>query len=495
VVRLPISLGILAVVLAVFLGALDQTVIVTVLPAVVVDLAIPFDQIDRAAWVVSGYLLGYAVALPLMGRLADRRGRRLALSLSLGLFALGSLGCALSPSLLALILSRLVQAAGGGALLPVAIAIVGERYAPDRRLLIIGVIGAVAEAGGVVGPLYGAAIVSVLSWRWIFVLNLPLSIVLLVLAVRDLPRRADPGGPIDFGGAVVLALSLGSFVVGCSHETLAIAGRDVRPILIVLAVGLLAVFFAVELRAQDPIVNLPLLREPAFAAAILGGFVLGGSLIVAMVDVPLYAATILNATPAGGGLLLMRLTALIPIGALLGGLLGQRLGLAVPTGLGFLLSAVGLSQLASLGATPLPAPLWWSLGLTGLGFGVLIAPLTMSSIVAAGDAYAASAASLFTVARLLGMTVGLSVLTAWGLRRFNDLAGVIPLPLPQIGESAAQFQTRIAVYNHALLGVGAEVYHEIFLGAAALSLVGLVAVPLLRAVRPGHPLSSTADSD
>src|SRR5205814_741366 len=119
--RNPELLRTSALIAAVFLGAVDQTAIVTTLPAIVVDLQIPFDRIDQAAWIVSGYLLGYTVALPLMGRFADLRGHRTSLMIALGVFALGSLGCALSGSLGVLVVSRLVQAAGGGALVPVAV--------------------------------------------------------------------------------------------------------------------------------------------------------------------------------------------------------------------------------------------------------------------------------------------------------------------------------------------------------------------------------------
>jgi hypothetical protein len=202
-----------------------------------------------------------------------------------------------------------------------------------------------------------------------------------------------------------------------------------------------------------------------------------------MVDVPLYAATVLNATPGDGGLLLLRLTALIPLGALLGGALGQSIGFGPPTIGGFLVATGGLVELSTWGTAPTVGTEWLGLAVAGVGFGLLIAPLTTAVVEVSGTERAASAASTFTVGRLGGMTVGLSALTALGLRRFEDLTSTLQLPLPIVGESAADYQNRLATFNQALLVAGAEVYREIFLAAAAICLVGLVVGLLLWSAR------------
>ena len=260
------TLSLAAAVAAVFLGALDQTVIVTVLPAVVVDLEIPFDRIDQAAWIVSGYLLGYTVSLPLMGRFSDLRGRRLSFTLALLAFALGSAGCAVAGSLSFLVAARVLQAAGGGALLPVAIAAVGERYPNRRRVLVIGLVGAVAEAGGVLGPLYGAAIVAWLTWRWIFWLNIPLSLLLLGGIMVGPTEATRAPGKIDRAGAGLIALGLGSLIVGLSHGAVTIGGVDVRLALVILALIAVGGFAWYELRIGDPLLDLRLLRTPGVSA-------------------------------------------------------------------------------------------------------------------------------------------------------------------------------------------------------------------------------------
>jgi MFS family permease len=474
------TLSLVTIVAAVFLGALDQTVIVTVLPAVVTDLQIPFDRIDQAAWIVSGYFLGYTVSLPLMGRFSDLHGRRLSVAIALAAFSVGSAGCAVAGSLSLLVISRVVQAAGGGALLPIGIAAVSERFPLSRRVLAIGLVGAVAEAGGVLGPLYGAAIVSWLTWRWIFWLNIPLALLLFGGAIFGPVEVARLPGKLDLTGAAAIAVTLGCLILALSHNAIELARVDARPILGGLSALTFGYFCWHELRVADPLLDPRLLRRAGLVAALIGGLILGIALIVAMVDVPLYAATVRGASAADGGLLLMRLTALIPVGAILGGWLGSRLGLAIPSGLGFVAASGGLALMSAWGQFPSNGYLWISLGLAGLGFGLLIAPLSTAAVNLGGIGREASAAAMFTVARLVGMTIGLAALTSWGLRRFDDLAGAIPLPLPQIGDTAAVTQQRLADFDVALLVAGTEVYREIFLVGAAISLLGLGVIRWLR---------------
>src|SRR5712691_12737486 len=178
--RTAAMLALLAACAAVFLTALDQNVVVTALPKIITDLQIPVSQLDRAAWIISGYLLGYVIAMPLMGRVSDIYGRRRVFIICLSVFAVGSLFCGLapilagvfpldflqnfgvdisSPGLLWLVAARFVQAAGGGAVVPVAMAVAGDFYGEKRRGLALGLIGMITEAGGVLGPLYGSVIV------------------------------------------------------------------------------------------------------------------------------------------------------------------------------------------------------------------------------------------------------------------------------------------------------------------------------------------------
>src|SRR3982074_2195359 len=218
-------LALLAACAAVFLTALDQTVVVTALPQIITDLQIPVVQLDRAAWIISGYLLGYVIAMPLMGRFSDMYGRRRIFLICLGICALGSLFCGLapilgnaidisflehiglnvdSPGLIWLVAARFVQAAGGGAVVPVAMAVAADFYGEERRAVALGLIGMVTEAGGVLGPVYGSLIVQTWGWQAIFYLNLPIVAVLLFFIWRLIPASVHLKERIDLPGALLL---------------------------------------------------------------------------------------------------------------------------------------------------------------------------------------------------------------------------------------------------------------------------------------------------
>ncbi|MDQ6660923.1 MAG: MFS transporter, partial [Chloroflexota bacterium] len=225
--------------IGVFFTALDQTVVVTALPPIINDLNIGIIKIDHAAWIISAYLLGFIVAMPLMGRVSDIYGRRRIFLLCLSIFGLGSVLCGLapvfgnmwdlgflnvlnidtsSPGLIWLIAARLLQAIGGGALVPVAMAIASDFYGQERRALALGIIGAVTEAGGVIGPLYGALIVQHFGWQYIFYFNIPIVIVLMAAAWVLIPRGTRLHEGIDWIGALLLGLALTCLSLGLAQQ-------------------------------------------------------------------------------------------------------------------------------------------------------------------------------------------------------------------------------------------------------------------------------------
>ena len=186
---IPTNWLLIAVGFAVFLGAMDQTVVVTLLKPIMDGVNVPVDQFYRTAWIVNGYILGYVVAMPLMGRVADVYGHRRMFLVALGIFVVGSLWVSVCQTLNMLIVARAVQALGAGTLVPVSMAIVAEHVPPERRVLSFGLLGAAAEGGGLLGPLWGGSLVQILGWRGHFWINVLLVIPVVIVVLRS------PAGP------------------------------------------------------------------------------------------------------------------------------------------------------------------------------------------------------------------------------------------------------------------------------------------------------------
>lgn len=476
---------------------------------------IPVTELDRAAWVVTAYLLGYTVALPLMGRVADVYGQRRIYMLALSLFMVGSVLCALAPSLGWLIAARTLQAVGGGAVLPVGMAMARHLFSERRVPFMLGVLGAVAEAGGVIGPLWGALIMkgmdgwlNVVGWRWIFWVNVPLSLVFGLLILRTPPLPRFPG-KIDWAGAALLggaltALSLGLATPGsvgawAGLQAAQTGGSDwLTPQglgLLGLSALLFVLFVVWQRRAASPLVPLELFsrRNWPFSAANITNFLVGAALIITMVNVPLYVASVLQGTAEQGGFMLLRMTALIPVGALVGGSLGLRVQFCWIAISGLLVTAAGFYVMSGWTlAEPDSASHWAGLALNGLGFGLLISPVTATALQWGGLTQAALSAASVNVSRMVGMMVSLSVLTVLGLRRFQELMSSHPaVILKNAGETDAGFAQRQADYTRAYETASLDVYTSGFVIALLICLVALAFAVWLRR-KPGTDVETGA---
>ena len=185
---LPVPFVLAIIGLGAFITALDQTVVVTALPSVMLDLKVPIAELDRVSWIITAYLVGYTVAMPLIGRLGDVYGYPRVYQASLVVFCVGTSLVALSSTLDWMVGARVIQAVGGGATVPIGMALATTLVPKGQRGLALGVVGASAEAGAMLGPAYGGAIVELLNWRWIFWLNIPQSAVIFA-ALLWLPNR------------------------------------------------------------------------------------------------------------------------------------------------------------------------------------------------------------------------------------------------------------------------------------------------------------------
>ena len=453
--------------LGVFSTALDQTVVVAALPGVMVDLQIPLTELDRAAWIVTAYLVAYTVAMPMGGRLSDVHGRVRMFQAALIVFAIGSALVAVAPNFDWIVSARVLQAIGGGATVPIGLAMAVATVSPQRRGIAIGLVAAAAEAGSVLGPLYGGAIIELLGWRWIFWLDVPQSLILIAL-LAILPNRANPGARMDYMGAMVMGGALVFLTAGLSQRGL-FSATSVYPYLLVTAGTLLvAALVFLERRTDQPLLPPFLYRSRAFLSSNGAQFLVGVALIIALVSVPLMAGTVMERSALESVLHLLRLTAAIPVGAVAGGYLLRWAGVRSVCIAGLALMGAGLLFMSGWEAQVEELRLTLPLVSAGLGFGLVIPPIGVSALSASPSNYWGAAASLVTASRMVGMALGLAALSAWGIERFYSLTGDLDL-----GSSFEQTET-------VLINAGVTVFQNMFLITGLLSLLAILPALLMR---------------
>lgn len=445
----------------IFVGAMDLTVVSAVLPQVIFDLEIPIQTgLDEAAWIVTGYLLAYTVAMTFMGRLSDLFGRLRVYLLALTIFGIGSYLVAVAdgwpaetlrtviytirigrpdPSqiaLIALIASRMIQAFGAGAMVPVGMALVGDLYPQGKRARMLGLIAAVDTAGWVVGHLYGGILVRYFDWRVIFWLNLPICVLAFMLIVQLL--RAIPAskseGRMDWPGVALITIGLSTLniALGAGTELSSATHLNDSPALpeyalpmLIFALVFLGLFVLRERNAEHPLIAISLFQRPNFTPANIANFLIGFSLFIAIANVPLFINTLVAETLEQGawdsGWMLSALTIPMAISSIPGGWLTDRYGYRLPGVLGVTLAVLGFVLMSGWATTTSYLVMIPQLCLTGVGFGFTIAPIAAAVVNASPLRYRGTASGLVLIFRLLGMTLGVSSITTYGLQRTNRL--------------------------------------------------------------------------
>ena len=317
-VSAPVVLGIVC--FGVFTTALDQTAVVTALPTMMPDLKIPTtaEGLDRASWIVTAYLLAYTSAMPIMGRLADIHGHSKVYKASLVVFGIGSTLVAVATNLEWMVGARVVQAIGGGATVPISMAIACAVLPNHQRGVGIGLVIASAEAGSMLGPAYGGAIVKLLDWRWVFWLNLPQSAVLF-LALTRLPSERQTGVRMDYLGGALLTATLVLLSLTLSQGGLFSLSSPAPLIIGIPAIGIAVSFILLERRTIQPLLAGFLFQSRAFLAANLTQLLEGISFIIAIVTVPLMADTVMGTRPSDGSIVAPEIDRFHPRGGDLGG--------------------------------------------------------------------------------------------------------------------------------------------------------------------------------
>jgi MFS family permease len=421
--------------LGVFFAADDQTTVVAVLPQMITDIGLPQDQFYRAAWIINGYILGYVIAMPLMGRVADTYGHALMFAVSLVVFMAGSAGVALADDLTTVSVIRGIQAVGGGAVVPIAMAIAADALPAERRALGIGAIAAASEAGGLIGPLWGGGITELIGWRGVFWINLPMCMPLAAAAfwlARDTGTRHRR--PVDVAGGALFGASLVCLTLALTNDPIEPRPAVWSAALFAGALALFALFLVRQIRTADPLVDLRLFTRRPIAAGFLATVLHGGVTMVAMINIPLFTNIVLNGSALEGGINLTRMTVGVPLGAIAGGFIAIRFGFNRTGVLGAALMGLGFLGMSSWGSDPGVVAFTLPPFATGVGLGLVIAPVGAAVMNEVAEGFRASISSLLTVVDLTGSLVGIALLTTRGLSGFYASAGLIPLDDPRYAE-------------------------------------------------------------
>ena len=425
--------------LGLFIGALDTGIVTPARTVIQGDLGIT-DQMS--VWIITVYTLAYAAAIPVMGKLADRSGRKRIYLVSIALFGAGSLLCGLAQdvgSFWMLLGARAVQAVGGGGIVPVATAEFGTTFPPEKRGLALGLVGGVYGIANIFGASAGSLILSLFgqtNWQFIFYVNVPICAAIVAVGVFVLPNtRAEEVKPIDgFGIAVlvtmVLALlyglkNLDFFDVGAS-----IASTDVWPFLLAFVV-LLPLFVLIERRAADPVLNLSYFRNRDILVTLVLS-VITGVILMGIIFIPQFAENVLKLPSGSGGYVVIVLAAFAGVGAPVSGKLIDRFGVKAVLAFGLAASAAGALFLA-LVATRFAnmVTLIVSLVAIGIGMGFTIGtPLNYMMLAKTKESESNSALATLSLVRSVGTAVAPAVLVAFiahaGMAVPDRIMGVLP---------------------------------------------------------------------
>jgi MFS family permease len=502
--------------IGVFLAGLELMVTAVALPQILSTIA-NWTDLRKASWIINGYLLVYVVTMPLAGRLTDLWGARRLFLVALSIFTIGSLLAGLAQTLDQLIAARLIQAVGGGAIIPVATAAASHLFDGPARPRALGVIGALTFLGMAAGPFVGAAVLETIhpetalanlgisggplisvvapAWRWVFFVNVPIGICGLVVAWAasadwDTPRlraRVDYFGALLFSFALLAILS-GTTLIGDSDEVFGVPTNAAVAALIGIGIAALLLSIFYGFHRSNPFLDPRLFLDRVFSSAALISLLTGYGMATAIVGGAVFVDRVLYGGPEQQRVVLGALAGAMAIGALLSGFLTRRFGRRSLTLVGLALSAGGLAWMSSWG--PSAATNWYALSAAvfGIGFGLTVTPRSTAAVESAGKAAFGAASATVTVARMIGMAVGMAALTAYGsttiTRISNEIYGQTDAYKQYIPEYLRNRPLHDGLVAQALeqwaASKAASIMVGIFLVAAAVTLIAAVPALMLR---------------
>jgi EmrB/QacA subfamily drug resistance transporter len=426
--RWAVTAGLL---LGIFLAALEATVVSTAMPTVVAHLG----GLDRYSWVFSAYLLTSTASVPLWGRLSDLYGRRPVYLAAIALFLVGSMLAGVSQSMLQLVLFRAVQGLGAGGLIPLALTIIGEIYTLAERTRMQAVFSSVWGVSSIAGPLVGGFITDVISWRWVFYLNLPIGVLAAFVVHRTLPDRArDREVTVDWLGGTLLFVSTTTLLVALSEISLGWAA---------LALASMVALAYVERAAADPILPFGLFRNRTVAVSTVVGFLTGMPLFGAIAFIPLLVQVTTGGSATSSGQILTPIYLTWVLASIVAARLLLRVGVRVATVAGTAAMFTSLVALPFLAVGSSRSWLFADMALmgTGLGFAMLSLLLAVQHSVSRTELGVATSLNLF--ARSIGGAVGVAAMGAILATGLGGSARIAPTSLAGTGLAGLSPELRL----------------------------------------------------
>ncbi|WP_407564582.1 MFS transporter [Streptomyces sp. 184] len=485
--RRTVLLSMAALLSGMLLAALDQTIVATALPTIVSDLG----GMEHLSWVVTAYLLAATAGTPLWGKLGDQYGRKKLFQTAIVIFLVGSALCGIAQDMGQLIGFRALQGVGGGGLMSLAMAIVGDIVPPRERGRYQGLFGAVFGTTSVLGPLLGGIFTQHLSWRWVFYINLPIGLAALVViaVVLHIPRRATRHR-IDYLGTALIA-SFAICLVGVTSlggTTWAWGSWQVAAAAL-LALALLAAFVQVERRAAEPVIPLKLFGIRTFTLCSVIGFVVGFAMFGAMTYLPTFLQVVRGVSPTTSGVHMLPMVAGMLIASTGSGQLISRTGRwKIFPVLGTALTAVGLLLLHRLHQDTNNWELSGYFFVFGFGLGLVMQVLVLAvqNAVSYGDLGVATSGATFfrSIGASFGVAVFGTVFTGRLRRKLDEELSGVPLPGGLSADTLESDPRAIARLPAALRPEVVDAYStsitDVFLYAAPVALLAFVIALFLR---------------
>jgi EmrB/QacA subfamily drug resistance transporter len=396
---------------ALFMILLDVTIVNIALPHIMTSLSVSLSKVE---WVINIYVLIFAALLLTLGKLGDIFGRRLLFLMGLTLFTLSSVACSLSPNFMFLVVSRGIQAVGGAAMMPATLSIINIEFSQKQRGLALGIWGAVAGAANALGPIIGGALVDAYDWRYIFLINIPIGIIAFIgtLMIVKESKDAKTDRHIDIPGVLSITITLFCLTYALQEgQSLGWTSGTIIGLFAAAAAGMI-VFVLVELKSSRPLAQLRLFRNRTYAAGNFVGLVINFGLIGVIFLMVLYLQIVLGFSAIKAGLSILPLPLALILVAPFAGRMTDKIGGRWILFFGTLISAAGVFLMSDLSSAAGWQDLVLPLAVTGVGMGMVMAPVTTVVMAATPVQASGMGAGILSTIRQIGSAIGIAVLGA-----------------------------------------------------------------------------------